>query len=48
MLCHLGNISYELHRPVEFDGKSETFPNDEDANRLLTKQYRQPYALPEV
>lgn len=48
MLCHLGNISYKLHRPVEFDAKSETFPNDKDANRLLTKQYRQPYALPEV
>ncbi|MGA2772808.1 MAG: hypothetical protein ABSG26_18525 [Bryobacteraceae bacterium] len=48
MLCHLGNISYKLHRPVDFDPKTETFPNDKEADRLLTKQYRPSYGLPEV
>jgi hypothetical protein len=48
MLCHLGNISCKLKRSVRFDPKTERFPGDEEANRLLTKEYRQPYGLPRV
>lgn len=47
-LCHLGNLSYKLNRDVRFDRKSETFVGDEQANKLLTKQYREPYGLPKV
>jgi hypothetical protein len=47
-LCHLGNISYKLGRDVHFDPKTETFTNDKDANRLLTKEYRAPFVLPKV
>jgi predicted dehydrogenase len=46
-LCHLGNISYRLGRSIEFDPKTETFPHDEAANRLLSRTYRTPYRLPE-
>ena len=48
MLCHLGNISYKLGRDVKFDGKTETFPGDREANALLRKEYRKPYELPKV
>jgi hypothetical protein len=47
-LCHLGNVSYRLGRDVKWDAKTETFPGDKEANRLLTKEYRQPYGLPNV
>lgn len=47
-LCHLGNISHHLKRDVVFDPKTETFGNDKEANRYLTKEYRKPYTLPKV
>jgi len=47
-LCHLGNISYKLTRDVNFDPKTETFPDDKPANALLNKQYRKGYALPSL
>jgi predicted dehydrogenase len=48
MLCHLGNISHHLGRDVKFDAKTETFGNDKEANKLLSKEYRAPYGLPKV
>jgi predicted dehydrogenase len=47
-LCHLGNISYHLGRDIRFDPKTETFPNDAAANKLLAKEHRAPYSLPKV
>jgi predicted dehydrogenase len=47
-LCHLGNISYKLGRDVHFDPKTETFPGDKEATKLLTKKYRAGYELPKV
>jgi predicted dehydrogenase len=46
-LCHLGNISYRVGRSVTFDGARERFENDEEANKLLGRNYRAPYVLPE-
>ncbi len=46
-LCHLANISYRLGRRLVFDPVTETFPGDAEANRLLTREYRAPYVLPE-
>ncbi|MBI4877314.1 MAG: Gfo/Idh/MocA family oxidoreductase, partial [Acidobacteria bacterium] len=46
-LCHLANISYKLGRKLVFDPKTETFPGDGEASRLLTRVYRQPYTLPD-
>jgi predicted dehydrogenase len=43
----LGNIAYHTGRTLEFDGKTEKFVNDEDANGYLTRKYRKPYELPE-
>ncbi len=47
-LCHLGNISYHLGRDVHFDPRTETFGEDREANKLLTKEYRRPYELPKA
>jgi predicted dehydrogenase len=46
-LCHLGNISYRLGRSVTFDGTTERFVGDEEADRLLSRVYRAPFVLPE-
>lgn len=46
-LIHLGNISYRLGRSLEFDPEKMKFVNDPQADALLTRQYREPYVLPE-
>ena len=47
-LCHLGNISYRLGRTVNFDPKTETFPGDDAANAMLSRDYRRPFVVPEI
>ena len=46
-LAHLGNISYRLGRQLTFNPKSEKFVNDPDADRMLTRNYRAPYVVPD-
>jgi hypothetical protein len=31
---------------LPFDPKSETFPNNDKANAMLTREYRKPYVVP--
>ena len=42
----LGMISQKLGRSVEWDGETETFPGDEEANKLLRRDYRAPWEYP--
>ncbi|NQT82478.1 hypothetical protein HQ563_05620 [bacterium] len=46
-LCDLGNIAYRLGRSLVFDPKTETFPGDAEANKLLKRDYRHPFVIPE-
>jgi hypothetical protein len=46
-LPHLGNIAYRTGRTLRFDPKTERFIGDDEANRLLTREYRPPYVVPE-
>ena len=46
-LCHLGNISYRVGRALKFDGATERFVGDDEADKLLSRSYRTPYALPD-
>lgn len=45
--AHLANISYRLGRSLNFDPKTERFVNDAEADKLLTREYRKPYVLPD-
>ncbi len=45
-LPHLANISYRVGRSLRFDGATEKFINDRDADALLTRAYRAPYVVP--
>lgn len=47
-LCHLGNISQQLGRTVNFDPENENFGSDSEANARLSKNYRDKYPLPKV
>jgi hypothetical protein len=44
-VCHLGNIAYELKRPLKWDAVKEEFPGDEEANRFLDRAKREPWTL---
>ena len=46
-LCHLGNIAYRVGRSVKFDGTTERFVGDSEADELLGRTYRAPYVLPD-
>jgi predicted dehydrogenase len=46
-LAHLGNIAYHTGRVLTFDPKTETFPNDAEANKMLGRTYRAPYSIPD-
>ena len=46
--CHLGNIAYKLGRKLVWDGETETFKGDAEANALLYREPRKGYELPPV
>lgn len=47
VVCTLGNIAYDLGRPIKWDPKAEKFVDDAeaDANRLFNKTYTEGYKL---
>ena len=48
LLCHLANISYRVgNKQLEFDPKTETFTNNDQANRYLGRTYRKPWVVPD-
>jgi predicted dehydrogenase len=47
VLPHLANISYRLGRELRFNGESEKFINDPEADALLTRVPRKPYNVPD-
>ena len=47
-LPHLGNIAYRVGRDLVFDGLSERFIGDRDANALISRDYRKPYVVPDI
>ena len=46
-LAHLAAISYRLGQQLEFDPVAERFIGNEDANYMLSREYRAPYLMPE-
>lgn len=47
-LCHLGNIATRIGRMLTFDPKAEQFIGDAEADKLLTRDYRDHWAKPKV
>jgi predicted dehydrogenase len=45
-LCHLGNIAQRVGRKLTFDAATESFPNDPDANKLLSREYSRRFEMP--
>jgi hypothetical protein len=43
----LADSKYHLGRKLTFDAKAEKFVDDEEANKLVTRNYRKPYVVPE-
>lgn len=41
----ISNISYRLGRNLSFDGSSEKFVDDPEADKMLTRVYRDPYVV---
>jgi hypothetical protein len=39
-VCHLGNISCKLGRPLEWDSAAERFVSDAEADGLLARPQR--------
>lgn len=47
-LIHLANISYRLGRTINFDPEKQVVIGDEKAQGMLTKEYREPFVVPEI
>jgi predicted dehydrogenase len=46
-LPHMANISYRLGRELHFDGAREKFVKDHEADKMMTREYRKPYVVPD-
>ena len=46
-LAHLGNIAYRMGKVLTFDPTTEKFVNDTEADKMLTRNYRAPYIVPD-
>lgn len=42
----IANISYNLNRELKFDGENEQFVKDKEADKMLTRDYRDKYVVP--
>lgn len=45
--CHLGNVAYRVNRTLRMNTSTGRFLADDEANSLLTRDYRAPYVVPE-
>ena len=47
LLAHYGNIAYRVGRRLHIDPSTEGFVDDAEANALVRRAYREPWAVPE-
>jgi predicted dehydrogenase len=47
-LCHLGNLATRLGRSLQFDPKTEQIVHDDEANKLVSRQYRDHWGAPKT
>jgi predicted dehydrogenase len=46
-LVHFANISYRLKRSLRIDPQAWAFIGDAEANKMLSRDYREPYVVPD-
>jgi len=46
-LAHLGNVAFRVGRQLDFDPRTEQFVGDDEANAMLTREYRKPFVVPD-
>ncbi len=46
-VCHLGNIARWLNRKLRWDPERECFPDDEEANKLVAREQRAGFEIPD-
>jgi hypothetical protein len=46
-LAHLANISYRLGRSLNFDPRTGQFVGDDEADKMLRREYRAPFVVPD-
>ncbi len=46
-LAHLANAAYRTRQTLQFDPQAERFLNSAEANKLLTRDYRAPFVVPD-
>ena len=44
-MCNIGNIGYQLKRPLQWDANKEQFINDAEANVLLGRKLYNEWAI---
>lgn len=44
-VCHLGNLAYQLGRPLRWNPEAEHFVDDPEADRLMSRHMRSPWHL---
>lgn len=44
-ICHLGNIAMRLKRKVRWDPQGQVFVDDDEANAMLRRSYREPWQI---
>ena len=47
-VCHLGNIAVYLGRKLQWDPRGEQFISDDEANKWLLKEYREPWEISKI
>ena len=45
---NLSDSTFQMGRVLEFDPQRETFVGDDEANRMLTRDYRAPFVVPDM
>jgi hypothetical protein len=44
-VCNIGNIAFELNRPLHWDPVKEKFKNDKEADKLLSRPMKKEWAV---
>ncbi|MEO6916563.1 MAG: Gfo/Idh/MocA family oxidoreductase [Chitinophagaceae bacterium] len=44
-VCNIGNIAYEIKRPLQWNPVTEKFKNDDEANKLLFRKMKKEWAV---